>query len=312
MVDADAGGDEPAQVLADRRVEAEAVERGLQRLLLGLAERVEGEVVLRRLGGVLLGEVDDVDRRLAAFQQLLDAGVQGGRAVLEVQRHGPLDRGDDASVAPGAGGEVVTEERDVAERGRHQQELGVGELEERHLPGPAPLRVAVVVELVDDGDVDRGRRPVAQRPVGEDLGGAADDRRVGVDRRVAGDHPDAIGAELAAQGEELLADERLDRRGVDAALAFGERGEVGGGGHERLARPGRRVEDHVVADEQFEDRLLLRRVQLEPDLRGVRVEPVEHPVGVAGRCRRIVVRWSLGIGTDSLPPRAERSGGAAP
>ena len=49
----------------------------------------------------------------------------------------------------------------------------------------------------------------------------------------------------------------------------------------------------MVADEQLEDRLLLRRVQLEPEFRGVRVESVEHPVGVvfvrpavrAGRCR---------------------------
>ncbi len=154
------------------------------------------------------------------------------------------------------------------------------QFEQRHLPRPAALRVAVVVELVDDGDVDGRFGTVAQRPVGEDLGGAADDRCVGVDGGVAGDHPDAIRAEVAAEGEELLADERLDRCGVDAALALRERREVGGGGDERLPRTGRRVEDHVVADEQLEDRLLLCRVELEADRRGVRVEPVEHGVGV--------------------------------
>jgi hypothetical protein len=37
--------------------------------------------------------------------------------------------------------------------------------------------------------------PPPQREVGEDLGGAADDRRVAVDARVAGHHPDVVGAE---------------------------------------------------------------------------------------------------------------------
>ncbi len=97
MVDADAGGDEPPQVLADRRVEAEPVERLADGVLLGPAERIEGEVVLGRFGGVLLGEVDEVDRRLAARQQLLDAVVERRRAVLEVQRDGPLDRRDERS-----------------------------------------------------------------------------------------------------------------------------------------------------------------------------------------------------------------------
>ena len=164
VVDADAGGDEAPQVLADRRVEAEPVERLANGVLLGPAERIEGEVVLRRFGGLLLREVDEVDRRLAARQQLLDAVVQRRGAVLEVQRDGSLDRRDEGRVAAGPRGEVAAEELDVAERRRHEQELGVRQFEQRHLPGPAPLRVAVVVELVDDGDVDGCLGSVARGP----------------------------------------------------------------------------------------------------------------------------------------------------
>ena len=51
---------------------------------------------------------------------------------------------------------------------------------QRHLPGHAALLVAVVVELVHHHAV--GEQPLlAHGEVGEDLRGAADDRRVAVD-----------------------------------------------------------------------------------------------------------------------------------
>ena len=304
MVDADTGGDEAAQILADRRVEPEPGECLFDLCLLGLRQRVEREVVLRRLGRVLLREVHEVDRRLARLEQFGDAVVQRGRAVLEVERNGSLDRFHDRGVAPGPLGEVATEELDVAERRRHQQELCVRELEQRHLPRPAPLGVAVEVELVDDGDVDGRLAAVAQRPVGEDLLRAADDRGVRVDGSVAGDHPHAIGSELAAQREELLAHERLDRGRVHAALAVGQGSEVRCGGHERLTRTRRRVEDHVVAEDDLEDRLLLRRVELEAELGGVVGEPGEDGITVD----RAVGQPGSGAG-EVTDQRGRRSGG---
>ena len=115
-------------------------------------------------------------------------------------------------------GQVVDEPGDVAERRRHQQELRLRQLEQRHLPGPAPVGLGVEVELVHHHLADVGRRALAQRDVGQHLGGAADDRRPGVDRGVAGQHADVLGAEDVAQGEELLRDQRLDRRGVEGPL----------------------------------------------------------------------------------------------
>jgi hypothetical protein len=64
--------------------------------------------------------------------------------------------------------------------------------------------------------------PVSQRDVGEDFGGAADDRGVVVDGGVAGDHADVFRAEDVAEGDEFLVGERLDRDGVVGAAALAE------------------------------------------------------------------------------------------
>jgi len=119
------------------------------------------------------------------------------------------------------------------------------------------------VELVHDDLTDVGVLPLAQREVGQDLGGAADDRRVGVDARVAGEHADVGGAELLAQREELLRHEGLDRRGVEADLVAGQRREVRAGGHQALAGAGGGTEDDVRAREDLDERFLLVRVQRE-------------------------------------------------
>ena len=168
---------------------------------------------------------------------------------------------DDGRLAAGAPGQVGLEPRGVAERRRHQQELRLRQLDQRHLPGPAAVGIGVEVELVHHDQADVGVGALAQRHVGQDLGGRSDDRGVGVDRGVAGDHADVLGAEDLAQVEELLADQRLDRGGVDAALAAGQRRGHRAGRHEALARAGRRREDDVRAGDALEDRLVLRGIE---------------------------------------------------
>ena len=49
------------------------------------------------------------------------------------------------------------------------------------MPGAAALVVGVVVKLVNDDIVDFGLFAIAQRDVGEDFGGAAEDGRAAVD-----------------------------------------------------------------------------------------------------------------------------------
>src|SRR5690606_41434775 len=64
--------------------------------------------------------------------------------------------------------------------------------------------LGVEVELVHHHLADVGLGAVAQRHVGQDLGGAADDGGARVDAGVAGHHADVLGAEHGAQVEELL------------------------------------------------------------------------------------------------------------
>jgi hypothetical protein len=62
-----------------------------------------------------------------------------------------------------------------------------------------------------------GRRAFAQRDIGQNFGGAAEDRRVAIDRGVARAEADVVRAELAAERHPFLVDQRLDRAGVNRA-----------------------------------------------------------------------------------------------
>src|SRR5690606_4240870 len=135
----------------------------------------------------------------------------------------------------------------VAERGGHEQETAAREGEERDLPGDAALLVRVVVKLVHDDHGQAGLVAAGEGLVGEDLGGAAEDGGGRVYGGVAGHHADALGAEVAAEGEEFFVHQRLDRAGVDGAFAAGEGEEVGGGGDEGFAGAGGCIQDDITS-----------------------------------------------------------------
>ena len=185
-------------------------------------------------------------------------------------------------------GHARLETADVAQRGGHQQELCLRQLQQRHLPGPAALRVGIEMELVHDDGAQVRRRTFAQRNVGQDLGRAADDRGVLVHAGVAGDHADVLRSEDLAEGEELFRDQGLDGGRVVAPLATGHRLEVGRNRHERLARAGGRREDHVGSGGQLHDGLVLGRVQLEAAAFGPLDEPFVERVRV--RTGPVVIR----------------------
>ena len=116
----------------------------------------------------------------------------------------------------------------IAQRGAHEHELGVRQREQRYLPGPAAVRIAEEVELVHGDKAHVRVLALAKRLVGQDLRRAADDGRVRIDVRVAGDHAHVVAPKDVDQVEELLGHQRLDGGGVVAALA-------GGHGHEHHA-----------------------------------------------------------------------------
>src|SRR5262249_34580622 len=171
--------------------------------------------------------------------------------------------------------------------------------------GDAALAVAVVVELVEAGVGRVEPGALAQRHVGEHLGRAADDRRRGVDAGVAGQHADALGAEVLAGGEELLARERLRRRGVEGTRALAERLEVERRRDERLPRSRRRREHDVVALREREDRLLLLEIGCEAALGDPVEEAAEDLRGVARPAVRDAAR-ERGTAHGAAGARRER------
>ena len=286
VVHPDAVAHQPRQRRAECGGEPEPADQFGDRRLLLLAAHIDAHQGLGPLQGGLLGEVHDVDRGLFGLEQFGDRLVHRRRCIRVVQRHRAFGARDQSGGPPGPPGEILAQERHVPEGGRHQQELGPGQLQQRHLPGPAAVGVAVEVELVHHHQADIGgcafRAALAQGDVGQHLGGAGDDRRGGVDRCVTGQHADVGRAEHRAQREELLADQRLDRCGVVAARPGGQGGVLRAGGHQRLPGAGRGGQDDVGAAEQFNQRLLLRRVQR----RAARVcpggEAGEQLIGIGG------------------------------
>ena len=212
-------------------------------------------------------------------QQLFQRLVQRGDHVGVGQRHRALGGLDDSGRPPGPPGQVGLEPGDVAQGRRHQHELDPGQLDDRHLPGPAPVGVGVEVELVHHDLADVRVGAVPQRDAGQHLGGTADDGRGRVDAGVAGHHAHAGRAERGAQGEELLRHQGLDRCRVERAAAVGQRREVRPGGHQALARAGRRGQDDVGPGHHLDQRLFLVRVEGETLLLGPAGERVEDRVG---------------------------------
>ncbi len=306
-----------AQVLAEGGVEAEALERRLDPFLLLLRGELGGHQILRLLGRGTLGEVHQVDRGAPGRDQLLDGLVERRLLPDEVERDGAVVAAHLRQLPSGERDQPLGDDSHVAERGRHEEEARLVEEQEGDLPGHAALPVPVVVELVHDHGVDPGVG-LPEGHVHQDLGGAADDGGVAVHRAVAGHHPHVLGAEEAAQVEELLVHQRLDRAGVERALAARHALEVEEVGHHRLARPGGGGEHHVAPLEQLEDGLLLRRVERQPGGGHPGDEAIEHLRVVEGRLARggeergeggFVGHREAGMGQPSAVARAAASRG---
>ena len=117
----------------------------------------------------------------------------------------------------------------------------MGQGEQRYLPGPTAIGVGKIVELVHGDAAHVGIFALAQCVVSKDLCRAADDGRLGVDVRVAGDHTDVIAAEHLYQVEELFADQGLDRGRVITAFALRHAHKKHAQRDERFTRSGRRA-----------------------------------------------------------------------
>ena len=217
----------------------------------------------------------DVDRRGAVLVCQFDGTLKRVERVFVAQRDRTRRIRDDIHVGGVVQiGKLIRDGVHVAQRGTHQQELRLRQGKQWNLPRPAAFRIAEIMELVHGDQTDVGMDAFAQRLIGQDLGRAADDRRIGVDMAVARDHADVLAAEHLDQVEELLADQRLDRRGVVGAAAGAQGREMHAQRHQRLARSRRGVQNDVVAGENVHDGLLLMR----PWLDALHIDgPIEEP-----------------------------------
>ncbi len=146
----------------------------------------------------------------------------------------------------------------VAHRRRQGGHLHVVRQVDDHLfPDRAPLAVGQVVHLVHDdvgepaqavrAAVGAARASAGVQHVAQHLGGHHDDVGVAVDRVVAGEQPDPVGAVTGDEIGVLLVRQSLDRGGVEALAALAE-GQVDGElADDGLARAGRCGHEHPAA-----------------------------------------------------------------
>ena len=180
----------------------------------------------------------------------------------------------------------------VAHRGRQQQGPHVlGQQPQGEFPHDAPLAVIEGMELIhhDHADVGKVERFAVQQPVEQDFGHHDQDPSLRVLPAVAGDQPHVAGREPPLDGVGLhfakfLFRQRDQGRGVVSDLARVQSFEQRGLGNQRLARAGRRTDQHpLLAREPGQEGLLLHRVRIVGDL-------VEVPVG------EFIARGGLGPG----------------
>lgn len=232
VVDADAVFEPGADTGAVGAGEVEAVDRLCDGLFFFAGSDIDAGEGLGTFRGIGLSEMDDIDRGFAVGGKLFEGLCEWGFAVSVVEGDGAILRLDGGRGPSVEGGQFVHEERSVTERGGHEEEAGMGQGKEGDLPGDAAIAVGIVVELVEDGVLERALVTFAEGAVGEDLGGATEDGGVAIDRGIAGAEADVIGAKLTTESEPFFVDEGLDGAGVDGATTLGEGFEVERGGDE--------------------------------------------------------------------------------
>ena len=188
--------------------------------------------------------------------------------------------------------------RRVGHRGRqtHQSHRS-RQMDDDLLPHGTPVGVLQVVHLVEDHPaetVESARSGVDH--VAEHLGGHHHDRRIAVDRGVAGEETDPAGAVDLHEVVELLVGERLDRGGVERPGRRGERHLDGMLGDDRLARSGRSAHQHRASPVDRRDRLPLEIVEFEGS--GLAAHTMRLGRHVRTRCRILTPqqRSDAGVG----------------
>ena len=255
--------------------------------------------ILSALCRIGLGEMHHIHRSFALADERLNGLGQRGLGIAELQRNRPDHRLDSDAGKPIEARHLALEEFGLAEGRRHEQETTLGKRQQRHLPCHTALAVGVVVKLVHHNIPNGGIRPVPQGNVGEDFRGAAQDRRIVVDRGVAGAQANIVRTEFPAKRQPLLIHQGLDRAGVDRFASLRQGLEMQGRGHQRFAGSGGRVEDDILARVEFKNRLLLSWIEFDAPSSGKVQEAIQQVIG----CRRLQAGKKIVKGGAHKGPR---------
>ena len=240
---------------------------------------IDAREILRALGRFQLREVDHIHGRPSVGDETFERLGERQFGILMRQRHRSVGGSYRHRRTTSESREFFLKERRVAECRGHQEETRLRQCQKRHLPRHAAFAIRVVMELVHDDVLHISRRTFAQGDVRENLRRAAEDGCVAIHRCIAGAEADVVRAELATERHELLIHQRLDRTGVDRALALCDGLKVQRRCDERFARAGGRVENDVLLLEQFQDGGLLRGIKLElPSLDIIKEATEQHIV----------------------------------
>ncbi len=205
-----------------------------------------------------------------------------GDEVLVVEAHGAAAF-DDRRGRSSNRGDPLGELVDVADRGGQADQPDVlGQVDHHLLPDRAPIGILQEVDLVEHDEAEIVQQPgPSVDHVAQHFGRHHDDRRVTVDRVVAGQQPD-VG--LAVHGHEisvLLVRQRLHRRGVERTPSLGSRCRDAVLGDDGLAAAGGDGDYDVLAPIERVERLVLEPV----DRKRVALDEVgtqRRAVGAAG------------------------------
>ncbi len=133
-------------------------------------------------------------------------------------------------------------------RGQRHHPHRLGQMNDHFLPDRAAGGVRQVMHLVEHDVAEARQRQRARvQHVAQHLGGHHHHGRVAVDAVVPREQPHSAAVVTADQVGVLLVGQRLDRRGVKALTALGQRQVHGVLADHRLARAGRGGHEHAAA-----------------------------------------------------------------
>ena len=178
-----------------------------------------------------------------------------------MQRNGTLRMRHQVTLTTGQRRHLLLETSRIAQGRAHQQELRLRKLQQGKLPRPAALRVGVEVELVHNDLAEVRILTLAQCNIGENLRGAADNRRLRVDGGVARNHAHVLGTKNINQVKELLRHQRLNGGGVVGSLTGCQARKMRGDSHGGLTRTGRGCQHHVMSGGNAQNCFVLGGVQ---------------------------------------------------